>query len=484
MSMKEVHFRNAVVALIIIGVLVMIVRFFENGITDPDTWWHLAAGQYMVENRTIPHHDIFSWTLAGKPWVTHEWLPEVLFYLAHGAGQFWGVLALVLFFVVLLLIFYWRLLSLAQGSFFIGVLTLLLVGELLYPFLQIRPQVFSYLFFVIFLYVLYLFLQEKKDYLWVLPVLMVLWANSHGSFLLGPALVFLFMLCALPAVKGDKLATYGLDSTSLKKLALVFVLCVAAITINPNGIKLLVYPLETVGDGLMMSNIQEWSSPDFHNLYNQMFLAYFMATLLVFAISPRKIQSIDLLLFLAFSIVAFVHGRFIAYALLVFGLLWPRYFNSSLYFPPIFPWLKIAVIPLVLVLYAFTLITKSPPQTPIDYQFTDDNKYPVAALEYLEDNPLTGTMFNQYGWGGYLIWNRAEEKVFIDGRADVYIEQVFGDYLTISSLKPDVASLLEAYRIDYVFMPTDSALVQGLKMSPDWFVFYEDDTATIVMRNR
>jgi hypothetical protein len=91
-------------------------------------------------------------------------------------------------------------------------------------------------------------------------------------------------------------------------------------------------------------------------------------------------------------------------------------------------------------------------------------------------------MLNDYGWGGYLIWNRPEDKVFIDGRADVYLKKVFRDYRQITRLKPEAAALLESYRIDYVFMPVDAPLVQALKLSPRWSVFYEDETAAILVK--
>jgi hypothetical protein len=91
-------------------------------------------------------------------------------------------------------------------------------------------------------------------------------------------------------------------------------------------------------------------------------------------------------------------------------------------------------------------------------------------------------MFNDYGWGGYLIWNLPEEKVFIDGRADIYMKKVFGDYLKVTGLKPEAASLLEEYRIGWVFMPAGSPLVQALKFSPRWSVLYEDKTAAILKK--
>ena len=479
--MKENTFRSILIVFIISGILLLVVKSFENGIADPDTWWHLAAGKYMVENRTIPHQDIFSWTVAGQPWVTHEWLGEVFFYFAYLAGKFWGVLSLIILFTTLFLFFYWRLLSLAKGQFFIAALTFMVVGEMLYPFLVIRPQVLSYLFFVVFLYVLHLFIQ-KKDYLFILPLISLLWANSHGSFPLGPALVALFILTGTRKCEGEKIENHAWEPRQIKKLAAVFVLCLIAAAINPNWWRLLIYPLETIKDNQMTSNIQEWLSPNFQDPYSQIFLVYYLATFLILVLTTRKIQLTDLLLYLIFGGLSFLHGRFIPYSLLISGLLWPAYFQPRLALKLDLSRLKIAMLPALLILYVLVFALKAPPQTEIDYRFADKDSFPIDAAAYLKQNPPEGKMFNDYGWGGYLIWNLPEEKVFIDGRADIYMKKVFGDYLKVTGLKPEAASLLEEYRIGWVFMPAGSPLVQALKFSPRWSVLYEDKTAAILKK--
>ncbi|RJX20320.1 MAG: hypothetical protein C4570_04090 [Ammonifex sp.] len=483
--MNEGAFRKALVVLIITGILVKIVISFENGISDPDTWWHLAAGKYMITNQAIPHHDIFSWTVAGEPWITHEWLSEVLFYLFYLAGKFYGVLFLILLLSTALMVFYWKLLSRPRDSFFIAALTLLVTGELLAPFIEIRPQVISYLFFMVFLYVLYSFVQDKKDNLFVLPLLTVLWTNSHGSFFLGPVLVILFIVCGFyrPQTGEGRITHYQLKKSETTKLITVLILCLLAVLINPNGSKLLLYPLQTLGDSQMTDNIQEWLSPDFHDLYYQVFLAYYLMTFLTLVITPKRIQLVDLLLYLIFGIAAFLHIRFIAYVLLISGLLWSRYFVIRFSPKLSLSRLKAAAIPVLIALYAIALVKSAPPQTAIDYKFTPkDGFFPVEALTYLKANPLTGKMLNDYGWGGYLIWNRPEEKVFIDGRADVYMKQVFGDYRKITRLKPGADELLDKYKIDYAFLPSDAPLVEALRFSPHWSVLYEDKKAAVLLK--
>lgn len=482
--MRETLWRHSFLLLIISGLLVFIVTAFSGGIKDPDTWWHLATGKYIVETRSVPHADIFSWTAAGKPWITHEWLAEVLFYLAYAAGQFWGVLLFLLALLSVLFLFYWRLLTVAKGSFFVAALVLLVTGEMLYPFLELRPQVFSYLFFVAFLYVLHRH-NRGKDRLFLLPPLTVLWANSHGSFFLGPALLLLYTCCGLVPLRHEKLVNQHLDKMALGRLFLVLVLCIAAAALNPNGGKLLAYPFTTLGASEMMDNIQEWLSPDFHNPYNQLFLVYYLGTFLLLLLTPQRICLFDLALFLLCGAAAFTHARFIAYALLVNGLLWAHYCRPELRWKTLLKDVaKYAVIPAVLLLYAVILAGRTPPQNPLDYRFADPQEYPVKALAYLKKHPLKGKMLNYYGWGGYLIWNHPEEKVFIDGRADVYIPKVFGDYRRITRLAPEAPALLEAYGIDYVLMPADAALVQALRFSPDWATYYADKTAVILVKKK
>ncbi|MGQ9512471.1 hypothetical protein [Thermodesulfitimonas sp.] len=130
--MKETLWRYLLLFLLIYGLLVLIVTAFSGGINDPDTWWHLATGKHIVQTRSLPHTDIFSWTAAGKPWTTHEWLAEILFYLAYAAGQFWGVLSFLLAVASLLFLLYWRLLTAAKGPFPVTALVLIVTGEMLY----------------------------------------------------------------------------------------------------------------------------------------------------------------------------------------------------------------------------------------------------------------------------------------------------------------------------------------------------------------
>lgn len=468
--------------LVITGILVLVVQSFDNGILDPDTWWHLATGKHIVTHCSVPHQDVFSWTVSGQPWITHEWLAEVLFYLAYLAGSFWGVLSLVLLLVALLFALYAKLLLRSGGQYPVAVLSLLVVGEMLYPFLEIRPQVLSYLFFVIFLYILEVF-REKKDCLFLLPVISVFWANTHGSFFLGPGLVGFYLLTGLWKTVGERLESRPWNAGEVRKLALVLVLCVLAAALNPNGFGLLLYPLGTIGDKLMTDNIQEWLSLDFHDLYAQLFLVFYLSIFVALVITPRKVRVTDLLLYLLFGAAAFVHARFVSYSLLAGGLVLTRYLRPSLEFKTDLSRLKAVLVPVLLVFYTAVLAAKAPSQTEIDYRFTDREDYPVAAAAFLKRNPPDGKMLNSYGWGGYLIWNLPQEKVFIDGRADVYLKKVFGDYIKITRLRPGAAQLLEKYGIEYVFMPTGSPLVQALALSPRWSVLYEDKTATVLVRS-
>lgn len=480
--LREKSYQNLWVGILIAAILLFITTAFNGGIDDPDTWWHLATGKYIVQTRSVPHTDPFSWTVAGKPWVTHEWLAEVFFYLAYAAGQFWGVLSFLLAAVSLLFLLYWRLLTAAKGPFFVAALVLLITGEMLYPFLELRPQVFSYVLYVAFLYLLHHY-EQGKNRLFLLPLLMVLWANSHGSFFLGPALLLLYTCCGLVPLRHEKLTGQHHDKTALARLFLVLVLCVAAAALNPNGGKLLAYPFSTLGAGEMMDNIQEWLSPNFHHPYNQLFLVYYLGTFLLLLLTPQRIRLFDLALFLLCGAAAFTHARFIAYALVVNGLLWANYCRPALRWKtPLKEAVKYALIPALFALYAVILSGRTPPQNPVDYRFADPREYPVKALAYLKEHPLKGKMLNYYGWGGYLIWNRPGEKVFIDGRADVYLPKVFADYRRITRLAPEAPALLEAYGIDYVLMPAAGALVQALRFSPDWETYYADKTAVILVK--
>src|SRR5678809_533985 len=161
---------------------------------DWDFWWHLKAGQYIIESRSIPHVDPFSFTRAGEQWIAHEWLSEVIMYSVFHAGGWIGLFLLFGTTITAALgICYKR----CEGKPFIAALAVFLVAAASSPLFGFRPQMFTLLFASLFIALLdgYTYHGQRRV-IWLLPLLMLFWVNLHAGFALGPALILLFVAMA------------------------------------------------------------------------------------------------------------------------------------------------------------------------------------------------------------------------------------------------------------------------------------------------
>ena len=168
---------------------VLFFAFALVSTTDPDYWWHLRAGQLIVDNGAVPTTDPFSFTAEGKPWVAHEWLSEVVIYGVQSAGGYG--LALLLFAAIAL----GTLLLTYRASLWLGasrkaaVLLFVWAGVMTVPYWTVRPQVFTWFLFAAFITVCLQHRAGEKNRLWLLPPLMVLWANLHLGYAFGLAVL-------------------------------------------------------------------------------------------------------------------------------------------------------------------------------------------------------------------------------------------------------------------------------------------------------
>ena len=180
------------------GIVVLLCYIFalaHKSIFDLDIWLHLKTGELIMQNKIVPGKDIFSFTLAGKPWIDHSWLFQVITYLVNARWQADGLILLqscviTLTFLVLFAIGYKSINSLLETAVFLLFVSLPAAGRF-----NIRPDMFSLLFFSIYLYFLRFELENRR--IWLLVFVQILWVNIHGYFVLGPLLVFLFMAAEL-----------------------------------------------------------------------------------------------------------------------------------------------------------------------------------------------------------------------------------------------------------------------------------------------
>jgi hypothetical protein len=478
-------------AVLFLGLFAMAAR---NAV-DPDMWWHLRTGEYIAEHRGVPHTDPFSFTRAGQPWVAHEWLTELLMYELQRFAGFGGLI--VTFAATLCAAFFLLYMRCGAAPYIAGVATLCGAWATA-PVWGVRPQVVSLLLTGLWLVILERSERRPNILWWTLP-LTLLWVNLHAGFALGLALSALFLIGEVVELRfGSPLAQ---GPQRLRTAAFILVLDLLIVPLNPNGWRLFSYPIETLRSTAMQNYIAEWASPNFHRAEYWPFLLIVLATVAMLSWSRRAVRPRDLILLLAGLYAGLASIRMTPlFVLIAVPLIskrlgnWPRSELRQSKPRASRAWVNAGIV-LGMAVFASVRIAQVIERQPE----AEARQFPSRAVAFLQAHPPSGRMFNDYDWGGYLIWRLYPAvPVFIDGRADLYIaieehskrrseqrgegqdEPLFHEFADAYQLKGSWQSVLQRWKIQTVLIPPDSALVTGLLSAPGWTVAYQDAQSVIM----
>jgi len=456
-------------------------------VADPDFWWHLSAGQFIFDTKTIPQNDPFSFTNFGEAWTAHEWLSELILYSLYRVG---GLTLLIGFFSLLITAaFGFAYLRSAGKPYFAG-FALFLGAIATAPVWGVRPQMFTFLLASLFLYLLDLF--EKKQnwmYLVPLPLITVLWVNLHAGYAMGLFIMLIYIITLGIHVIRARVKVYQPAGhpgpVAITQLLLVFLICIMAVMVNPNGIQMYVYPFETLTSPSMQQFIQEWFSPDFHLLEWQPMAWLFLALMLIGFFKFRPSSSTHAILTLIFAYASLRSMRHITFlTLAAVPMLSNGLENISNSWRKINPiammprWVFSLSVTLIITLCCVRLW-----QVTLDQKHSDASNFPVEATEWISNNQPDGNLYNTYGWGGYLIWKLYPDyQIYIDGRADLYGDQFIYDYLEIYNALPGWEQQLDRGNIRIALIEPGSVLASALKQSPLWRVVVEDESSILFIR--
>ena len=463
---------------VLLGVLLLIgvfVRARQNSM-DPDTWWHVAVGERILESASWPEADPYSFTVGGNPWIAYEWLGEVFMAVAARWGGLEGrTLLLILWssLFFLLLYYYCYLRSRHWKTAFVACTVLLPVATI---FFTLRPQLLGYVFLVLTLICLERFRQGSARALWFLPLIFLVWVNTHGTFVFGLLAAGLYWLSGLIAFEWGGITAERWTYRQRLRLEIVLLLCMAALCITPYGTRIAAYPLEmALLQPANVGNIVEWMPLGTEFWFGKFFVAllllYFLGQLAL-----RQTYRMHELALLLFAIVtATLHRRFLMLFVIFFAPLVAALLVRWL--PPYQPAKDHFVLNAALMVLACVAVVRYFPSEQ-ELEERVRNNYPQQALAHLRTNPVEGPMWNEYGWGGYLIW--AEHRVFIDGRADIYeYGGVLGDYMKISLLNSETLSLLRKYDIRACLVRSGAPLATLLETAPGWGQAYRDEVSVL-----
>jgi hypothetical protein len=445
---------------------------------DSDTGWHVRNGETILQTFTVPRVDPFSYTRGGEPWFAWEWLSDAVFGAVHSFAGLSGVALLIALTIALMAWGVARLaLSLGANLFLTAAGIVILLGTTGIHWLA-RPHVFSWLFALAFVAVAE---HERRAGSWAvyaLPALACLWANMHGSFLLGPSILFI----------------YAVATRWRNRLGLVALLSLLATLINPYGWRLHEHVITYLQNDYLMDRISEFRSFSFHSpgaIYIELFL--FGSVIGILALLRQRAYAPALLgvAMLHMSLYSARHFPTAAVVLLPpvlaaltrearkYGRLDSLLnYSERLYGMDRRVW---GIVPVVVVLIACVAGMGTLNRAgAVDF---DPDVFPVKAANFLEENNFKGRVFARDYWGGYLIYRFAgNTKVFIDGRSDFYGRELLEAYSEIVEVKPAWNEVLKQYDAGLVLISPEHALAAVLELSPEWRRIYSDPVATIFER--
>jgi hypothetical protein len=463
---------------------------------DTDFWWHLKVGQYISVHHVVPAHDFMSFTLAGHAWTDHEWLAELLLYGLFRIAGLWG--PITFFAVVILATFSLVYLRMAQQRVN-RVLALFLVAAAFIASSASwgpRIQMMTLLFLAAYAAILERYDQTRNRRLLLLfPVIMLLWTNVHGGFVLG--LVVLIITLAGEWLNRTTHRPGAWGAADLRALGWALAGSVAVTMINPNGVRQLLYPLTFVLPNPYTNLIQESASPNFHMPVIMVFELMLLALIASAFIGRRRLNWTHLLLVLAFTHLAFSQVRNVAVWAVVISPLVAYYLQGlGPVLHDLFPGVRYrrrpvggvaaSILNLVLVLLvalAYAVEGTHFVNAAALRQAETDN-FPRGAVQYLDRHSLPSRVFVSYGWGGYLLWHVFPRyRDFMDSRADtLYTARILDAYLAAYDASPDWQTVLRSYRVETVLVERTAPLAQVLARSAAWRPRYRDGLAVLYTR--
>jgi hypothetical protein len=462
---------------------VLTVLTVRGRFNDPDLWYHLKIGEIIWNSHSIPRVDGFSFTASGHPWMAQEWLSQVLIYGAYKLDGYTGLMMLLCILPALLVAGAYTLCSLYSRNSKVAFLGGLLVWICSTVGLAIRPHLIGYLLLVCELLILHLGRSRDPRWLLGLPPLFALWVNCHGSFFLGLVILAVIVCCSFLEVQWGLVVSRRWARGPRNTLAIASLLSLAALLVNPIGLKLALNPLKVMGQlPLNLTQIQEWLPPHFNEARGFTLLVATGLIVLVPLLRRAELSIQELLLMALGFGFSVLHERM----MFVFGILaapilcrvladsWDRYEPDR--DRPV-PNAILITLTLLAMLWAF------PSRNNLDLQVQNGN--PVKALEYIKRAGFSGRMVNEYVFGGYLIWAAPQHRVFIDGRGDIFeLNGVLSDYLGWINVHADPRVLLDKYHIDFCLLSRDAPINNVLPLLPGWKLVYSDKLSKVFARQR
>lgn len=471
---------------------------------DGDVWWHLRAGEEILASGAVPRVDGWSILGFGRPWVSQDWLANVMMAAIRGTDPLGETVLSFAFGLVVVAAFavLWRTIGVRNPAVrWAPRIVFLMLGLILAaPVLGVRVQVLDLLLSAVVAWLLAHYVTDRRRrWIAALPVVAAIWANLHAGwpmlFLLGGALV---VGEAIDRAWRRPVGPEPLRWADLRDLVLALVAAFAALALNPNGVALWAFPFDAIGITVLGRHILEWFPVTSDGRLLAMYIGFIaIAVVPTLALGRRSLRLSDALVVIGLTIMAGFAVRFLLIAGPLVAVIAADSLTSRLaatrWGPRAVRMVDNLSVPrerrlllvhlglaagLVMLGVGVSLAKVAPPAQ----MSAAVASFPVDAVAWMDTAEPGERIFNRYEWGGYLGHERPNRLVFVDGRTDIYGDDLLIQYAAVISVQTDTQAELDRYGIDHVLFFPDSEFGAWLDASPNWERAYGDSVAVVWVR--
>ena len=492
--------------LAILLLFVFVFLLFVHDEQSYDVWWHLKTGQYIVQNFSVPHTDIYSQFAANRPWIDMQWFFQAAAFLLYSLGGFAG---LILFKALLLVLMFWLIFKAVDGTAkaIIAMPAVFLAALCLWERALLRPEILSFFYLGLFLCVLHVYKYRGKEtnikIIYVLPLVQLFWVNSHALFVLGILLVWSY-------IAGESIER-RIEGDRFRHLLIAGVLVVLVSLVSPYGYQGFIFPFTLFtrinGSREIFSSIGEFQPP--FSYFCQNSTIFYYKLLLVFSgaallLNLRRLSLAHLVSYSVFLYLSLLARRNIPFFALVCLPIVVENLSQVFQRLPLHTGFATRLqtryatglgFGLAAIVFSLAIIDVAggAPRlrgdgdrrlalTPAQF------KYPAQAAEFVIRAGIKGNIFNDLQSGNYLVWAfYPERKVFLDGRLEVHSPDFYAQYLRLLADPRIWPALAKKYDINYaLFSHVDSdtdRLLVYLSGDHDWRLVFFDDVSVVFVRD-
>ncbi len=467
---------------------------------DVDMGWHIRTGAQIARSFPPPVVDTFTYSNGGAPWYypAGNWIGQLMVYGAYRAlgvaGLSWYVS--IVFAIAAVIVYHST-----RGPVSLRLLATLPIPVLANDILAPRPNVMSFLLAACVMWMLRRYRDTQDRRLWLLPVLFVIWANTHGGYPVGLALLWCQAAAVISAKLAERIGLFGrfaLGGSALATHRVRFWVALALTCsimqfVNPSGWHTVWYQYANVSTSVASGLIEEWQPLQLATPEGVTTFAYLFIALIAMKLTRQPAHITDLLWLIVFSVMAIATVRSTPFLALIAPAIVTRYArplwraahierhfrlgSAAGSFRQLAIWSVAICLSLLFLVWKVHWF-----ETPrMEGMLRAD--FPVDAARFVRSAYSSGRVFNDYNHGGYLIWTLGEGfPVFVDSRFDQHGLPRVREWMRVQNASEGYLEVLERDAVDLVLVPSDTPLVGALSAQPGWTRVYTDSAAVVFHR--